>query len=225
MTLTIYEVLGHLSYTLTGLSFIMRDILLLRVLSIASCTMGIVYGYLVPEGPLWLVIFWLIVFLAINVGRIVSLMLERRGVSFSEEEQELYRTIFHRFAPVEFMKLIRLGEWRTVEPGARLAIQGEALEDLKLIFNGEVAVERDGGEVARSRDGTLIGEMSYVQGGDATATVRVLRPTRYVSWPRKELRKLLKRNPTMDLAMQAVFSMDLTRKLTRTSEEKGSTLD
>ena len=79
-------------------------------------------------------------------------------------------------------------------------------------------------EVARSRDGTLIGEMSYVQGGGATATVRVLRPTRYLSWSRKELRRLLKRNPTMDLAMQTVFSMDLTRKLTQASEEMGSAL-
>jgi len=66
--------------------------------------------------------------------------------------------------------------------------------------------------------------MSYVQGGYATATVRVLRPTRYLSWPRKELRRLLKRNPAMDLAMQTVFSMDLTRKLTQASEEMGSAL-
>ena len=224
MTLTVYEVLGHLSYTLTGLSFFMRDMMLLRVLSIASCVVGIVYGYLIPSGPLWLVIFWLILFLVINVGRIIHLTLERRGVSFSEEERELYRTVFHRFGPVEFLKLIRLGAWRSAEPGEHLTRQGEALEDLKLIYNGEVAIERDGAEVARSRDGTLIGEMSYVQGGNATATVRVLRPTHYLSWPRKELRRLLKRNPTMDLAMQTVFSMDLTRKLTQASEEMGSAL-
>jgi hypothetical protein len=222
MTLTVYEVLGHLSYTLTGLSFFMRDILLLRVLSIGACAVGIVYGYLIPSGPLWLVIFWLILFLAINVGRIIHLILERRGVSFSEEERELYRTVFHRFAPVDFLKLIRLGAWRSAGPGEHLTRQGEALEDLKLIYNGEVAIERDGAEVARSRDGTLVGEMSYVQGGNATATVRVLKPTRYLSWPRKELRRLLKRNPAMDLAMQTVFSMDLTRKLTQASEEMGS---
>jgi CRP-like cAMP-binding protein len=224
MTLTVYEVLGHLSYTLTGLSFFMRDILLLRVLSIGACAVGIVYGYLIPSGPLWLVIFWLILFLVINVGRIIHLMLERRGVSFSEEERELYRTVFHRFAPVDFLKLIRLGAWRSAAPGEHLTRQGEALEDLKLIYNGEVVIERDGAEVARSRDGTLVGEMSYVQGGYATATVRVLRPTRYLSWPRKELRRLLKRNPAMDLAMQTVFSMDLTRKLTQASEEMGSAL-
>ncbi len=224
MTLTVYEVLGHLSYTLTGLSFFMRDILLLRVLSIGACAVGIVYGYLIPSGPLWLVIFWLILFLVINVGRIIHLMLERRGVSFSEEERELYRTVFHRFAPVDFLKLIRLGAWRSAAPEEHLTRQGEALEDLKLIYNGEVVIERDGAEVVRSRDGTLVGEMSYVQGGYATATVRVLRPTRYLSWPRKELRRLLKRNPAMDLAMQTVFSMDLTRKLTQASEEMGSAL-
>jgi CRP-like cAMP-binding protein len=95
-----------------------------------------------------------------------------------------------------------------------MATQGEALHDLKLIYNGEVVVEQDGNEVVHSRDGTLVGEMSFIQGGNATATVRALRPTRYVSWPKEEIRKLLKRNPTMDLAMQTVFSVDLMHKLT-----------
>ena len=35
----------------------------------------------------------------------------------------------------------------------------------------------------------------------------------YLAWPRQELRKLLKRNPTMDIAMNSVFSVDLTNKL------------
>ena len=41
-----------------------------------------------------------------------------------------------------------------------------------------------------------------------------LRPTRYLVWPQDELRGLLKRNPTMDVAMQSVFNLDLVRKLT-----------
>lgn len=149
-----------------------------------------------------------------NAARLIALYIERRSISFSEEEQELYRTIFQRFDPVKFLKLMRLGEWGTAKPGVEVATQGEALHDLKLIYNGEVAVEQDGNEIAQSRDGTLVGEMSFIQGGYATATVRALRPTCYVSWPKDELRKLLKRNPTMDLAMQTVFSVDLMHKLT-----------
>lgn len=66
---------------------------------------------------------------------------------------------------------------------------------------------------AIARDGTMIGEMSYIRGGAATATVRAARPTRYLAWPKEELRKMLQRNPTMDVAMNSVFTIDLTKKL------------
>lgn len=215
MTSTAFDIVGHLSFALTALAYFMRDILLLRLLAIASGILAIVYVYLI-NGP-QIIAFWQVLLLGINIVRIVTLFRERRSISFSEEEKELYRTIFRRFAPVEFMKLIQLGEWRDAIPGDVLTAQGEPLSDLKMIYNGEVAIENATGEIARSRDGTLIGEVSFVQGGNATATVRAVRPTRYVSWPQEELHKLLKRNPTMDLAMQSVLSEDLTRKLTERS--------
>jgi CRP-like cAMP-binding protein len=94
-----------------------------------------------------------------------------------------------------------------------LAEQGRPIDGLKLLYNGEVVVERDGAEIARARDGAMIGEMSFIRGGDATATVSATRPCRFVTWPAESLRRLLNRNPSMDIAMKHVFSMDLTRKL------------
>lgn len=213
MSLIIFDIIGHLSFGLSALSFLMRDILLLRVLAIISGILGIGYNYFIPEGPLWLVISWLFVFLLINLGRIVMLYLERRSVSFTDEERELYQTLFSKFVPVEFMKVIRLAEWHDGREGDVLATENRPLDDLKLIYNGEVAVEQSGRETATAKDGTFIGEMSYIHGGDATATVRVARPTRYVSWPKENLRKLLRRNPAMDVAMGTVFNVDLAQKL------------
>ena len=62
----------------------------------------------------------------------------------------------------------------------------------------------------RERDGPYFGEMPFIQGGDASATV----PCRYVFWPEEALRGLLRRNPNIDVAMKHVFSLDLMRKLT-----------
>ena len=42
---------------------------------------------------------------------------------------------------------------------------------------------------------------------------RVPRPTRYLEWPKKALSGLMTRNPTMDVAMNSVFSIGLTRTL------------
>ena len=122
--------------------------------------------------------------------------------------------MFTNFSPVEFKKLIRIGEWQNVESGQMLAEQGSIVGGLKLLYNGEVRVERDGAEIGRARDGAMIGEISFIQGGAATATVLATKPCSYVSWSGKELRKLLARNPSMDIAMKHVFSIDLMRKLT-----------
>jgi hypothetical protein len=213
MELTLWAFFGHASFALTAVSFYVKDILVLRAFSISAGAVGILYYYLFPSGPRWLVIFWLCVFMAINAFRIAHLMYETKKVKFSDEERELFETLFRNFAPVEFMKLLRIGEWRAAGQGDVLATEGEEVTDLTLIYNGEVVIEKNGAEVARSRDGTLVGEMSFLQGGAATATVRAARDTRLLIWPKQELQKLLKRNPTMDIAMNSVFTSDLTRKL------------
>lgn len=218
MELTLVEFIGHLAFLLTAISFYLKDILLLRFLAIISALVGIGYNYFLPVGPLWLPIFWLGVFTAINLWRIVGILTERYSIQFNEHEQELYETIFKDFSPVEYMKLIRIAEWRDAAEGLVFASEGEAVDGLRLLFSGEVSVARDGNEIGRARDGALIGEMSFIQGGVASATVTAAVPCRYVFWPEEALRGLLRRNPNIDVAMKHVFSLDLTRKLTGSNE-------
>jgi len=218
MELTLVEFIGHLAFLLTAISFYLKDILLLRFLAIISALVGIGYNYFLPVGPLWLPIFWLGVFTVINLWRIVGILTERYSIQFNEHEQELYETIFKDFSPVEYMKLIRIAEWRDAAEGLVFASEGEAVDGLRLLFSGEVSVARDGNEIGRARDGALIGEMSFIQGGDASATVTAAVPCRYVFWPEEALRGLLRRNPNIDVAMKHVFSLDLTRKLTGSNE-------
>jgi hypothetical protein len=212
-TLTMVDVFGHLSFALIAVSYAVRDMLVLRVISVASGLIGLFYNYFLPGGPLWLAIFWVSLFMIINSARIIGLYSEQRSVSFSEDEKELYQTIFREFSPVEFMKLMRLAKWKEIPQNDYIAKEGEEFESLKFLFNGEVSINKDGKEIARARDGAMIGEISFLQGGNATATVQASQPCRCVVWPKEELQSLLKRNPTMDIAMKHVFSMDLTRKL------------
>ena len=207
------DLVGHLSFILTALSFGVRDMLFLRSLAIASGIVGITYNYLNFDPPLWLVIFWLSVFILINLYRIIGIILERRSIHFNEEELELHETVFQNFTSLEFMKLMRIAEWRSVESGYQFAEQGKEIDGLNLLFNGEVVITRDKKELGHGRDGSMIGEMSFIRGGAASASVLSTRGCRYVHWPKEQLRGLLNRNPSMDIAMKHVFSLDLTRKL------------
>lgn len=210
-----WHLAAHIASLLTVAAYVLKDILWLRLLTILSCFAGIAFNYFVPATPLWTAINWNILFAVINVVQVAIIIKERSGVHFSEEEKELHDTLFKHFAPFEFMKLLRIGKWSTAKKGEVLAVEQQPIDRVMLIYNGRVSVELQGKEVAQLKDGNFIGEMSFITGGVATATVKAVEPTRYLSWPKKEIENLLKRNPGMRSPMQGMLSTDLSKKLSR----------
>ena len=208
-----WHLTGHIASLLTVAAYILKDILWLRLLTILSCFAGIAFNYFVPTTPLWTVIYWNVLFAVINVVQVAIIVKERSGVHFSEEEKELHETLFKNFAPFEFMKLMRIGKWLEAKQGQLLATEQQPIDSVMLIYNGLVAVETKGKEVAKLKDGNFIGEVTFMTGGAATATVRALQPTRYIAWPKEAIKQLLHRNPSMRFAMQALLSTDLSKKL------------
>jgi len=119
---TTLEVVGHVSFALGAVSYWVRDEIWLRSLLILSFATGLIYNALPPVGPLWLVLFWLAVYVVINVFRISTKLAETRNVKLNEEEAELRETVFPEFTPVEFAKLMRIGTWKNVAVGTTLTI-------------------------------------------------------------------------------------------------------
>lgn len=216
---------GHAASILTMGAYLLKDMLWLRVLTIASCFAGVTFLYFVPATPLWTPIYWNILFVVINVVQIAIIIKERAGVEFSEEEKELHETLFNNFAPFEFMKLMRVGEWRVAQEGEILAREGQPIDAVMFIYDGLLAVEKNGKELARLKDGNFIGEVSFITGGTASATVRALTPTRYIAWPKVAVTGLLNRNPSMRVAMQSLLSTDLSKKLMRRAPSFNGKID
>ena len=207
-----YQFIGHMSYLLVAMAFLLRDILLLRAVAILASSCNIAYSF--GQDPVNLIAaFWQSTFILINVIWSFRLIYERRTVRFTEEERELYQSLFRNFTALEFMKLVRVSRWHQVDEGYVLTKLGEEPTDVMLVYNGEIEACLPDGRAPRYRDGTFVGEISFIKGGAATATVRTTVPTRYVSWPKEDLRKLLRRNPSMAATLQSVFTEDLTKKL------------
>src|SRR5258707_3716065 len=204
---------GNLASLLTMAAYLLKDILWLRLLTILSCFAGIAFSYFALATPVWQMIGWNILFAIINIVQVAIIIKQRSGVRFTEEEKELHDTLFKHFAPFEFMKLMRIGKWLEAKQGEILAAEKQSLDAVMLIYNGLVGVETNGKEVATLKDGNFIGEVSFITGGDATATVRALTPTRYIAWPKEAISQLLNRNPSMRFAMQSMLSTDLSKKL------------
>ena len=68
-------------------------------------------------------------------------------------------------------------------------------------------------EVAELTDGQFIGEMSFLTGESASATVKAVERTRYVAWLKKDLKLFLERNPNLSPSLQTIIGTDLVTKL------------
>jgi len=206
------QALIHVANVLYLFSYLVRDILWLRLLTIVAGLVLLVYFFLFPE-PLWAAIGWNVLFSLINGYQVYLLWLERRPVLFSGEEQRLYQLAFRTLTPREFKKLVAIGTWQDAGATARLVEKGRELERMMVICSGSVSVEIGDKSVAKLREGQLVGEMSFLTGESPNADVVVLEPTRFVSWPKAELRKFLERNPDLRSALQMVIGTDLASKL------------
>jgi len=206
---------GHLGFALIACSFLVRDLLWLRTIAIAGSVAAILYNYFAPAEPLWLVIGWNAAFVLVNVVQIGLSVHERASVKFTEEEKDLFLTLFQTFSPVEFMKIMRIAKWENWEAGSVLTREGQPVEKLMLIYNGVVENVVRGKMVSSVKDGRFVAEMSFISGSLASATTTTAKRSRMVCWNRDELKALLARNPTLRFGFQAVLTNDLHKKLQR----------
>lgn len=215
-------ILGNLSYLLIACSFMVRDILWLRGLSIMASCCGIFYSSTVSDTPLWTPIIWSCVFISLNVYHISRLILENRGIEFNDKEQELYQTVFASLSPLEFKKLNDIAEWIQVPEGTKIVEQGQKMRDLYLIYSGVTDVLVDGKNVAQLKDGQYVGEMSFMTEGDATASVVSYYPTEYLKWDQEGLKALMSRNPSLLFSLQSTMGKQLSKAVSQKNSESAA---
>lgn len=210
---TLTELLIHAGFVLTGVAFLLRDILWLRLLAIAANLAVGLAAYRAGMDPHWIVVAWAAAFVAINLGHSLWLIHERYLQRLSDEERRLYDSCFQALDRVAVRKLLRRGQWGDFAEQACLVRQGVHLERLLLLAEGEAAVLLGGRIVARLEPGKFIGEVSFLSGEPATATVVATSPSRCVAWEKPELERLLQRQPDLLNVFHAAVGKDLAAKV------------
>jgi hypothetical protein len=207
------EILTHISCALSFGAFLVRDILWLRLLAIGSSLVWI--AAMAFSNWIAASLFWNGIFIAINTYNIGVLLNDNRSVSFTDEERELYETLFRSFRPGEFLKMIRIAKWRNAKPGEILLREGDSVDGVGLIMEGSAEVTLRGEDRARLGDLDLFGEMGYLSGEPATGTVKAQTPIRYVWWNKEELTGFFKKHPSLKVGYHSVVTDDLRKKLLR----------
>ncbi len=210
---------GHLAFGLIAFSFLVKDILYLRLLSILASVFSVFYNYTIPLEPMWLAINWNIIFVMVNLYHVAMLIYEKRPVHMEPKDKELYETMFKDLTPVEYLKITKIANWKKLNPGEKIITQDARVFHLNLIYNGTVNVQVDGNNVAELKDGQFVGEMSFLTEQPATATCMVKHETELLVWKQKQFKDLLKRNPSLYFTIQSLLSTQVSSNLVSTSKK------
>ena len=112
--------------------------------------------------------------------------------------------------------LVDAGTPRDVEPGEVLIREGEPIDSLFVVVQGELGVEKAGTELARLSAGEVVGEMSFLDGKPPNATVSARAPARVHAIARARLRAKLAADSDFAARFYKALGVFLAGRLDRT---------
>ncbi|MGH7659951.1 MAG: hypothetical protein ACRENA_03400 [Vulcanimicrobiaceae bacterium] len=209
MNVTAWVIIANVLYLA---SYVVHDILWLRILTVIAALLVIPYYYLQPS-PLWVPIEWNFLFIAINIYWIIRLILERRPVHLTAEQQRLRDLSFPSLTPREAFNLFKTGIWETLEPGMSLVEHDRAHSRFSVILTGTADVLMHGVKVDELGEGQFVGEIDTQ--ADEAVDIDVLLRTRarVMCWDRAQLRVFLKKRPDVSFALERSVGLQLRERL------------
>ncbi|QQO56776.1 MAG: cyclic nucleotide-binding domain-containing protein [Thiohalocapsa sp. PB-PSB1] len=208
------DYLIDLSSLFTVASFSARGMLPLRLLAVASSVAAIPYFMLQPT-PLWTPVGWTALFMLINLYHIVRILLERRAVRLTPDEQRLYDLTFRRLAPREFLKLAKLGEWKSAQGGELLFDQGQKIERLVILLSGAVAASQDGAIIGHLQPGELIGEGIALTGQVSLYRAELTTDSRYIAWQVDAIDRFQTENLDLHIKINDIINHQLVAQINK----------
>jgi hypothetical protein len=203
---------GHVSYVLIALSYWMTNIYWLRVTAVIGLCFEVAYFGLVSSA-LYTGIGWDCVFIAINLFHLVRLTRARLRLRLAAGDRDLLRTIFEGLDDAQIGMLLNSASWHKAPVGERLTVEGDPVPALMLIAAGQVSVAVGDAIIAQMGPGSFVGEMAFLSGGTASATVTVNRPTRVMRIEQSRLKTVLMIDNQIAAVLHRLLGADLASKL------------
>lgn len=211
MVLISVATLVYLAFVLDMLGFLARDELKLRLLMLVGMIFYIAYYASVAETPLWDPILTNALLGAINLAMIVVVILERTTFAMSSDQARIFAN-FGLLSPGQFRRLLRHGKSARADRARTIVEEGRHVSQLAYLVEGGARMKKGGQRFSMSA-GNFIGEVGFVTGRPASATVEVEPGAHFVLWEVAKLEALFKRHPALRNAMLAQINQDLANKV------------
>src|SRR5438874_4778026 len=137
-----------------------------------------------------------------------------------EGRTEILRRIplFQHMTYKELLGILGVARGRQFQAGQTIIREGEAGDELFIIFRGKVEVRKAGMAIATLRAGGHFGEMGLVDQAPRSATVAAGEETSAISIDRENLLKLMRRDSLLAVKLLWSFVQVLSARLRNTNE-------
>ncbi len=211
---------GHFTYFLLILSMLMRRMVALRILAVASGIAKIVYRAFFVLDPVS--VLWETIFVIVNIGQLAIIWYYEYHHRFDNEQQHFADNIPGTVDRSAVKRLLDLADLERYEPGVALTMQGQAVQRLTYIADGIVKIEHADRVVAICGPGDYVGELSFLSGKPATATATVVKPTRALVFDQAKLTAAIGNDAQLRRTLESALNKNLAGKLTRANEPAAS---
>lgn len=203
--------LVHLAMLGYVVGFVLKNQIALRLLVLAATFLYIAYYYYHPAEPLWGAIFASLMILAANLTGLGRILYGRLRIAIPPDQLAIFDAMA-RLHPGEFRRLMRLGAVRKADEETLLTTEGETPGRIFFVSEGETTATKSG-ESFRIPAKHFIGEVGFVLGAPASASVTVSKGAVFVEWDKARLRAALVRNAELERAFEALLSQDMAVKV------------
>ncbi len=200
----------HLGFLLIAVALLVKRPIVARFLVGGAALVWLVRGVLLGDvaSAIWS---GLIAGLAlILVGRNIW---RDKVVRFTPDEQHMMDSLFDGLPRSRARHLVDQGVWISGKAGDTLTREGEPVDHLYYLAEGEARVLCQGIEVGHCGAGDLIGELTVLSGETATATVVLTRASRFWCAPAEDLRPYVEAHEDIRRAIEHGFATVLKAKL------------
>lgn len=205
------SLLLHASLALIVLAVLAQRPFTLRLLIAAAAAAGLARALIWTHDMATTA--WMGILLAVALFLLLRNALAGRNIRFSSEEKALLDSLVEGLSNSQARHLMDQGLWLTGKEGDVLTREGEPVERLYYLAEGEALVTSGGRRVGMCRAGDLVGELSVLSGEAASATVTLSGPARFWCAPADDLRPYVEANEDIRRAVEHAFATALKAKL------------
>jgi CRP-like cAMP-binding protein len=210
---------GLLACILLALSYYMPGIYWLRMLAVPGLLLLTVQFRFFPENIVGGVL-WAGLFALINLYQLFWLVRDRLSLRLPEEDAPLLRESLSGLDDAQIARLLKAAEWKDFQAGEILTRQDAPLDSLYFLLSRRAVVAVGGSLVTYLEKGSFIGEIAYLTGNPATATVTIDEPSRALSFNRVRMAKVIASDEAISGILYQMLGRDLAMKMRRANTRR-----